>query len=120
MNTTKMTYAAALTYALDNLADAPQDVLDKLSALREQQTKRGNYVSKAEAAKQEANAVYAQAVLAVLADGAKMTVSDMMGASDELGDLSNQKVTAVVKSLLDAGQVVKTVEKRKAFFTLAA
>jgi Fic family protein len=48
----------------------------------------------------------------------KGTVSDIQKADSELADLSNQKVTALLKSLVEDGVVVRTVEKRKAVFTL--
>ena len=48
----------------------------------------------------------------------KGTVSDIQKADSKLADLSNQRVTALLKSLVEDGVVVRTVEKRKAVFTL--
>lgn len=48
-----------------------------------------------------------------------MTVSEVMGANAELGELSNQKVSALMKKLVDTGRVKKGAEKRKSVFSIA-
>lgn len=48
-----------------------------------------------------------------------MTISDIQDADATLGELSNQKISALLTQLIEAGKVVKTVEKRKAYFALA-
>ena len=48
-----------------------------------------------------------------------MTVSELMKANVELGVLSNQKVSAMLKKLVDNGEVAKTVEKKVSYFSLA-
>lgn len=47
------------------------------------------------------------------------TISDIQDADATLGELSNQKISALLTQLIEAGKVVKTVEKRKAYFALA-
>ena len=66
---------------------------------------------------QAENEVYKAEVLAVLTEE-KVTVSDLMKKSNVLSDLSNQKVTAVLKSLIEDGKVVKNVDKKKSYFSL--
>jgi predicted transcriptional regulator len=68
---------------------------------------------------QEANVGLKQVILDVLACGKAMTVTEIMGANDELKGLSNQKVSALVKQLTDAGLVNKATDKKKSVFTLA-
>lgn len=66
---------------------------------------------------QEENVKLKSIILEVLTDvGA--TVSEIQTKSDVLGELSNQKVSALLKQMCDDGQVVKTVEKKKSYFSL--
>ena len=68
---------------------------------------------------QEANIGIKATILAVLEGGKPMTVTEMQGASSELGELSNQKVSALVRQLVEAGKVVKTIDKKVSRFSLA-
>lgn len=65
------------------------------------------------------NANLADAVLANMPAGKALTVSEIQKAVPALADLSNQRVTAVVRSLVRAGAVIRTEVKGKALFTLA-
>ena len=47
------------------------------------------------------------------------TVTDLIKTVDGLGDLTNQRVSALLRQMIDAGSVVKTVDKRKSYFSLA-
>lgn len=67
---------------------------------------------------QEENVGIKAEILNVLtADGA--TVSDIQTKSDVLSALSNQRVSALLRQLVESGQVVKTVDKKKSYFSLA-
>ena len=68
---------------------------------------------------QEANVGIKSTILAVLEGAKPMTVTEMQGASAELGELSNQKVSALVRQLVEAGKVVKTIDKKVSRFSLA-
>ena len=68
---------------------------------------------------QEANIGIKATILAVLGNGKSMTVTEMQSASAELGELSNQKVSALVRQLVEAGKVVKTIDKKVSRFSLA-
>ena len=57
-------------------------------------------------------------ILSALADGRK-TISDMIKTSPALADLTNQKVSALVRQLVADGLVVREVEKKVAYFSLA-
>ena len=67
---------------------------------------------------QEANVGIKSTILAVLEGGKSMTVTEMQGASAELGKLSNQKVSALVRQLVDAGDVVRIIDKKVSRFSL--
>lgn len=47
-----------------------------------------------------------------------MTITEMQ-KTDELSQYSNQKLSALVKQLVDKKEVVRTEEKKKAYFSLA-
>ena len=78
-----------------------------------------NSAEKKPTAQQEANAVIKQNVLAVLADGEKRTITDLIKTVPGCADLTNQRMSAIVRQMVDAGQVVRSEDKRKAFFAIA-
>lgn len=48
-----------------------------------------------------------------------VTISDMQGQTPELAEYSNQKLSALMRQLVESGDVVKTVDKKKSYFTIA-
>ena len=79
-----------------------------------------NSADKKPTAQQEANAVIKTAVLEVLGDGKKRTVSELLKEVPGLPDtMTNQRMSALVRQMVDAGQVVRSEDKRKAFFAIA-
>lgn len=48
-----------------------------------------------------------------------VTITELMAASPELAQYTPQKISALMKQLKDKGEVVRTEEKKKAFFSLA-
>lgn len=65
---------------------------------------------------QVANEGIKDSILAVLSDEGK-TVTDIQKSLDM--ELSNQKVSSLLGQLIDENKVVRTVDKRRAYFTLA-
>lgn len=61
-----------------------------------------------------------KAVIAeVLADtGEKMTVTELIN-DNRLNGYTNQKISALLRQMVEAGKVVKTIEGKKAFFEVA-
>lgn len=117
MTNSKMTYVAALTYVLTNCTDLPEDVAEKLTALKAQTEKR-NSADRKPTAKQMANADLAEKVVEVLRNAPdSLTVTEIMARDEELSTLSNQKVSALIRGL--GARVVKTTEKRVSKFSLA-
>lgn len=57
-------------------------------------------------------------ILEVLAQGSG-TVTEIQSRNTELKALSNQKVSALIKQLVDEGKVSKSTEGRKSVFALA-
>ena len=48
-----------------------------------------------------------------------VTVTELIANGEGLEGLTNQKVSALLRKMVEAGRVVKSIEKKKAFFSLA-
>ena len=68
---------------------------------------------------QEQNKGIKATILKVLATIGSGTVTDIQNGNEELSALSNQKVSALVRQLVESGEVVKTTDKKKSIFSLA-
>ena len=68
---------------------------------------------------QEQNIGIKATILKVLATIGSGTVTDIQNGNEELSALSNQKVSALVRQLVESGEVVKTIDKKKSIFSLA-
>ena len=76
--------------------------------------------SGAKTATQKENEVLVERLYEVLAEiGRPVTVSELQTESEEFGAMTNQKVSALMKKLADAGKVDKTVDKKKSYFSIA-
>ena len=51
--------------------------------------------------------------------GRPVTITELQGESEELASYSNQKLSALLKKLVDTNQVVKVVDKKKSYFSIA-
>ena len=70
-------------------------------------------------AQQTANEGIKTAILDGMTSGRLYTVTEIQKEIPECAELSNQKVSALIRQLKDAGLVVKTEDKRKSYFSLA-
>ena len=70
-------------------------------------------------ATQIANEGVKQAILDEMEPNRLYTISEMMKALPSCNELSNQKVTRLVAQLVSDSKVVRTEDKRKAYFSLA-
>lgn len=57
-------------------------------------------------------------ILQALSSGNKMTVTEIIGC-EGLEGYTNQKISALLRQLVDADKVVKTIENKKSYFALA-
>ena len=112
--TNKMTYVKALEIAMKAVEDN-KEVTEKLEALKESISKK-NSAERKPTDTQKANEEYKKAILSFMEVGKKYTISELMKEVVELADLSNQRVSALVRQLKDSGLVERTEEKRKAVF----
>ena len=76
-----------------------------------------NASEKKPTAQQMANEGLKQTIMDVLNEtGGLMTVTDIQKSCEELAELSNQKVSALIRQLKDDGKVEKIEDKRKSYF----
>lgn len=80
---------------------------------------RKNSAERKPTAKQNENAVLKTAIADEMESGVKYTISDMLKTLPSCAELTNQRVSAVVRQMVAEGTVVRTEEKRKAYFSLA-
>ena len=80
-----------------------------------------NSADKKPTAQQEANATIKADILAVMEANPNQlfTVSELLKRVPNLPDtMTNQRMSALVRQMVDAGSVKRTEDKRKAFFSL--
>lgn len=123
-NTTSSSVRMTKAQKFQMLADLPavkaDPILSEFIAHEMELLAKKNTADKKPTAQQEANAVIKQNVLTVLADGKKRTVSELLKMVPDLPDtMTNQRMSALVRQMVDAGQVVRSEDKRKAFFAIA-
>ena len=123
-NTTFSSVRMTKAQKFQMLADLPavkaDPMLSEFIAHEMELLAKKNTADKKPTAQQEANAVIKQNVLTVLADGEKRTVSELLKMVPDLPDtMTNQRMSALVRQMVDAGQIVRSEDKRKAFFAIA-
>ena len=113
--TNKMTYVKALEIAIKAVEDN-KEVAEKLEALKASVAKK-NSAERKPTVTQKANEGYKEAILAYMETGKKYTITELMKGVVEIADLSNQRVSALVRQLKEDGLVLREEEKRKAYFS---
>lgn len=111
----KMTNSKALAFVL-GMEGIPSDVREKLVNIKASIDKK-NSAERKPTATQTENVGLKSAILEGMESGKAYTIGDLMKAIPELADLTNQRVSALVRQLKDDGLVVREEIKRKAYFT---
>jgi hypothetical protein len=117
VNMEKMTNVKAIDFVLGN-CEVPADVKEKLEKMKAQFIKKSSAERKP-TANQTENASLKVAILDAMEEGKGYTITDLMKVVPELADLSNQRVSAIVRQMKDEGTVTREEIKRKAYFTKA-
>jgi len=117
MTNTKVTNRIALTYAIENLPDAPVEIVEKWQKMVEQLDKK-NASPKKMTAQQTKNEGLKSEILEFLTDnaGTGYTVSDLLKSVPCCEGDSNQHVSALMRALFLAGSVEKYTDKRRTYF----
>ena len=113
--TEKMTNSKALAFVL-GMEGIPSDVREKLVNIKASIDKK-NSAERKPTATQTENVGLKSAILVGMASGKAYTIGDLMKEIPALADLTNQRVSALVRQLKDDGLVVREEIKRKAYFT---
>ena len=67
------------------------------------------------------NEAIKEKIVATLVElGRYATITEIQNANTELADLSNQKISALLKQLVDTNIVDKMIDKKKAYFKASA
>lgn len=78
-----------------------------------------NSADKKPTAKQSENEVIKDAIVEGMEENRLYTVTEIIKEVAECNELTNQRVSALLRQLKDEGKVVKTIDKRKSYFQLA-
>ena len=140
MTNTKMTQVSALRLAVDVITNVVNGVdteligsefsdtelteaLVKLSDMADKLAEKRSTPSKADKEKSAEHKAIADEIILVLSTEETvtngMTVSEMQKASEMLAGYSNQKISAILRKMVDGGTIVKTVDKKKSYFSIA-
>lgn len=117
MKENKMTYVDALTVAIDCVA-LPEDVREKLDALRAQQMKRNSAEKKPTKTQQENEVLKGEMLSAMREVGQPVTIKELM-VKMELDPMttSPQKISALMTQMVKANTVSREVVKHVAYFS---
>jgi len=113
-----MTNREALNYAVANIDN--HEVIQKLEAMIVALDKKAQNRKPTKA--QEENAKFKEMIVNFLTEcGEAKTVTEIQLAIPDLNPakVTNQRAGAIIRGLVDAGTLVRTVEKRKAYFGIA-
>ena len=135
MTNTKMTQVSALELAVEVITNVMNGVdtdiasselseaITKLSGMAEKLAEKRSTPSKADKEKSAEHKAIADEIILVLSTEENvttgMTVSEMQKASEMLAGYSNQKISAILRKMVDSGTIVKTVDKKKSYFSIA-
>ena len=135
MANTKMTQVSALELAVEVITNVMNGVetdmayselseaVTKLCGMAEKLAEKRSTPSKADKEKSAEHKAIADEIILVLSTEETvtngMTVSEMQKASEMLAGYSNQKISAILRKMVDSGAVVKTTDKKKSYFSVA-
>ena len=114
----KMTNAKALGVAIEVLGADEKfaEVVEKLGKMKAQVEKK-NSAERKPTATQKENVEFKTAILDGMESGKAYTIGELIKAIPAIADLTNQRVSAIVRQLKDDGLVTREEVKRKAYFT---
>ena len=123
MNTTKkMTKASAWTIVKGIVENSghPQsaELVEKIENELVLLAKK-NSAEKKPTAQQTANEGIKSAIVNGMVANRAYTITDIIKEVPQCAELTNQRVSALMRQLVESGAVVRTEDKRKAYFTLA-
>lgn len=113
----KLTYTKAIASVLNGEA-LTDEIRDKLEALKASLEKKSS-ADRKPTAKQTENADIKTAILKGMKPNTQYTITDIGKAIPACADMSNQRISALVRQLMLDNLVKRTEVKRVAYFSLA-
>lgn len=98
---------------------ANQGLVDFINHELELLDKKSASHTTAKTANQKANEEIKTKIVDALVQLGKSTISELQAGSEEMAEYSNQKLSALLKQLVDSKAVVRTMDKKKAYFEVA-
>ena len=118
--TKKMTKRDYFSKLIEIVEDANVDNSAEIVNFLNNEIKLLNKKSNVKTKTQKENEVLMEVVFNTLVEvGKPMTVSELMSANEEVGAMSNRKVSALLKKLKEDERVVRVEDKKKAYFSIA-
>ena len=115
----KITNVKALAYVLEN-CELTAEVAEKIAKIKASYEKKSATTGeKKPTANQVANEALKEAIVAEMEANRLYRVGEMLKEFNCLAGLSAPKVTALMTQLKDAGKVVRSEDKGKAFYSKA-
>ena len=117
MEKTKVTQKMALEYVIENCG-VPAEIEEKLKTMLAQVEKKSASGSKSMTPTQKENAELKMAIYSEMEENGYYTITDMLKDFDCLknGDYTNQKISALVRGLVEDGKVERIIDKRRSLF----
>ena len=114
---TKKDYFKELEQVVSNAkVENEAELLDFINRQVELLSKKSSVKTKA----QKENEVIVEKVYEALVSIAMAVTVSELQADEEMAEYSNQKLSALLKKLVDTNRVVKTIDKKKSYFSVDA
>ena len=115
---TKKEYFGAIAEIVKGAnVDNRDEIIEFIDRQVELLSKKSNTKTKT----QKENEVLVEGVYdALVAIEKPVTVTELQEANEDMAAYSNQKLSALLRMLVNAGRVVKTVDKKKSYFSVNA
>ena len=122
-NTTSSSVRMTKAQKFQILADLPavkaDPMLTEFIAHEMELLSKKNASDKKPTAQQVANEGIKTAILNGMESGKAYTITEILKSIPDCADLTNQRVSALVRQMKDEGLLVRTEDKRKAYFSKA-
>lgn len=120
MENKQITKAQALEMALGQITE-PQELVEKLQAMLEQQKKQDSKKRKkgtSKVAKEKAqNMELVRKLFAEMEEPKALTLDEIKKAIPSFNDFTPQKTSAIMKALVDSGEMERTTKDKKVAFS---
>ena len=112
----KMLAGVVENSGVDNREELQAFINHELELLDKKSASRGT----ATTAKQKENEDLKEYILGILTEvNRAVTITELQAEDARLGELTNQRISAMLKQLKDEGKIIRTELKKKAYFKIA-